>query len=250
MNSKLSRFLSFLFVKDYNCIVCGRELPRPSRYLTCNDCYVKMEIVDDRFCLKCGRKLHGEEDYCLDCQNNEMRFDRAFSPVVYAGAAANLVMNLKFHNMRYLAEPMAAYMTDRFLKEGVAADVVMPVPLHPKRKKERGYNQSELLAKEIAKMLGLSLLTDAAERVKDTLPSTKLEGGRKAREENIRNAFVIKNKEAVKNKTVLVVDDVLTTGATASELSHALKKSGAAKAYVLTFASTRERAPVERPQIN
>jgi len=249
MNSKLSRFLSFLFVKDYNCIVCGRELARPSRYLTCDNCYVKMETIGDKHCLKCGRKLHGEEEYCLDCQNSEMRFDRAFSPLVYAGAAANLVLDLKFNNKRYIAEPMAAYMVDRFLKENVAADAVLPVPLHANRKKERGYNQSELLAKEIARALGLPLLSDAAERVKDTLPSTKLEGGRKAREENIRGAFVINQKEAVKNKTVLVVDDVLTTGATASELSGALKKAGAAKALVLTFASTREKPPVERPQI-
>ena len=237
--------LSFLFVKEYNCIVCDRELPRLSRYGICNHCYALLEVIGERHCLKCGKMLFSEEQYCLDCQNHEKVFDRAVAPLVYSGEAASLVMNLKFHGKKYLAETMAKFMIDKALTEELVADVVIPVPLHPNRKKERGFNQSELLAEEIAKALGLPLDVASARRVKDTLVSSKLQGGRKAREENMKDAFEVTDKAAIKGKTVLVVDDVLTTGTTANELSSALKKAGAKRVYVLTFATTREKPPIQ-----
>ena len=245
MSFDLSRFLSFLFVKEYNCIVCSRELAKPTRYRICNSCYAKLEVIGDRACLKCGKMLFGEEQYCLDCQNHEKEFDRAIAPLCYSGAAASTIMNLKFHGKKYLAEPMAKWMTDRFLETGLLADVVIPIPLHPRRKKERGFNQSELLAKEIAEGLHLPLDVSSAERVKDTLVSSKLEGGRKAREENMKDAFAVKDDSAIRGKRILLIDDVLTTGTTANELSKELRKAGARKIYVLTFASTREKAPIQ-----
>lgn len=239
------RLLSFLFVKDFNCIVCGRELPSRNGYLTCANCYQKMEIIEDDRCLKCGKKLFGEGDYCLDCEAHEKHFDRAFAPVSYVGAAADLVMAFKFENKRYLAAPLARYMTDRLLREGVSPDVILPVPLHEKREKERGYNQSALLAKEISSSLGISLAAKAAARVKETLTSSLLTGGREAREANVKDAFVVTEPALVKGKCVLIVDDVLTTGATASELSRVLRKAGASKVYALTFATTREKPPLQ-----
>ena len=246
MMDKIRRLFSFLFVKDFNCIVCGRELPSQNGYLTCTNCYQKMEIIEDDRCLKCGKKLFGEEEYCSDCREHEKHFDRAFAPVSYVGAAANLVMAFKFENKRYLASPLARYMMDRFLQEGIAADLIIPVPLHEKREKERGYNQSELLAKEISSSLGVPLAEQAAARVKETMASSLLTGGRAAREANVKDAFAVKDPALVKGKCVLIVDDVLTTGATASELAGVLKKAGAVKVYVLTFATTREKPPLER----
>lgn len=245
MKFKLPRLLSVLFVKEYNCLICGRELPKPNRYSVCNSCYAKQEVIGDNACLKCGKMLFAEEQYCLDCQNHEKEFDRAFAPLCYSGGAATTVMNLKFHGKKYLAKPMAKWMTDKFLETGLIADVVIPVPLHSRRKKERGFNQSELLASEIAASLALPLDATSACRVKDTLVSSKLTGGRKAREENMKDAFSVTDKETIKEKRVLVVDDVLTTGTTANELSKALKKAGAKKVYVLTFATTREKPPIQ-----
>lgn len=244
MKSKISLLLSALFVADHNCIVCDRELPEPSRYRLCHSCYVTFEVIGGHCCLKCGKMLLSEEDYCLDCQNHEKHFDRAFSPVAYVGSAATLVQNLKFHNKRYLAEPMARLMTDRFLEEEIAVDEVIPVPLHPNRIKERGYNQSELLASVIAEGLHLPLDVTSVIREKDTLASTGLEG-RTARENNMKDAFRVVDPSAVKDKTLLVVDDVITTGTTSSVLANALKKAGARKVYVLTFASTKEREPLQ-----
>lgn len=245
MSSKLSRFLSILFVKDYNCIVCGRELAKTVRWRICNSCYAKTEVIGDRACLKCGKMLYSEEDYCLACQNYERGFDRAIAPVCYSGSVPGIIMNLKFHGKKYLAEPMAKWMTDKALEAEIAPDLVMPVPLHPNRKKERGFNQSELLAEVIAEGLKLPLDLTTAVRVKDTAASSSLQGGRSAREENLKDAFSITDKEKVKGKTVLVVDDVLTTGTTASELSKVLKKAGAKSVIVLTFATTREKPPIQ-----
>ena len=246
MSSKLSRFLSLLFVAEHNCLLCDRELPAPSRYRLCAPCYATaFEVIGNRCCLKCGKMLLSEENYCLDCQNHDKAFDRAFSPVSYTGGAVKLVPGLKFHNKRYYAEPMARWMTDRFLSEEIAVDVVLPIPLHPNRRKERGYNQSELLAKPIAQALRLPLDVTSVVREKDTLASTGLTGGRKAREENMKGAFRLTAKDNIKDKVVLVVDDVITTGATSSEIASVIKKGGAKKVYVLCFASTREKPPIQ-----
>ena len=245
MNFSFSRFLSFLFVDEHNCVVCDRELPKPSRYRLCNKCYAMLEVIGDRACLKCGRMMVSEGDYCLDCQNHEMEFDRAFSPLAYNGAAVMMVTKLKFHNKKYLATGMANQMTDRFLEEELAADVIVPVPLHPNRQKERGYNQSELLADVIAKSLRLPLDKTSLRREKDTLASSSLQGGRSAREENLKDAFAVTGDAEVKGKTVLLVDDVLTTGTTANQATKALKNAGAKAVYVLTFASVKEKPPIQ-----
>ena len=245
MNTKLSRWLSLLFVKDYNCIVCGRELSKPGRYRICNPCFVLLEHIGEHACLKCGKLLFAEEQYCLDCQNHEKVFDRALAPLSYAGAAASLVQRLKFRRQKYLAEPMANLMTDKLLDSELVADVVLPVPLSPKRRKERGYNQSELLGEVIAKALKLPLDLSSTRRVKETLASSGLTGGRAAREENMKDAFEVVDRDAIKGKIVLAVDDVLTTGTTMNELAKTLKKAGAKRVIGLTFATTSEKPPIQ-----
>ena len=247
MSFDLRALLSGLFVSDYNCLICGREMRGKTRYTVCSNCLVKQEYIE-RGCLKCGKLLVTEAEYCLDCQNNEKEYDVAVAPFVYSAAIPNLVMDLKFNNKRYLAPYMARFMTDKFLAKELFASLVLPVPLHKNREKKRGFNQSALIGKEIAKNLNLPYLPEVAARVKDTLTSSTLEGGRKAREENMKDAFVINDASAVKNKTVLIVDDVLTTGSTANELSRVLKKAGAARAYVLTFATTKEKPPVQKEE--
>ena len=189
-----------------------------------------------------------EAEYCLDCQNNEKEYDVAVAPFVYSAAIPNLVMDLKFNNKRYLAPYMARFMTDKLLERELSASLVLPVPLHKNRQKERGYNQSALLGEEIAKNLNLPYAPEVASRVKETLTSSTLEGGRKAREENMKDAFVINDPSAVKNKVVLVVDDVLTTGSTSNELARVLKKAGATRVVVLTFATTKEKPPVQKEE--
>ena len=245
MSFSFSRALSFLFVKEYNCIVCDRELPKPGRHRICGQCYGMMEVTGQKGCLKCGRMIFSEAQYCLDCQNREQVFDRAISPFCYSGPAATLVLNLKFRGKKYLVEPMARFMTDKLLEEELVPDLVLPVPLHPNRKKERGFNQSELLGAEIANALKLPLDLTSVRRIRDTAASSSLAGGRKEREENMKDAFEVTDRSPIEGKIVLVADDVLTTGTTANEVAKVLKKAGAKRVLVLTFAATREKPPLQ-----
>ena len=127
-------------------------------------------------------------------------------------------------------------MSEKFKTEKLYVDLIIPVPLCEKRLKLRGYNQSELLGKEIAKNLSLPLITNSLYRVKETLQQTKL--NIMERQSNLKDAFVVKKKKMVKGKSVLLIDDVYTTGATSTEYARMLKLAGASAVYVLTVAHT------------
>ena len=121
-------------------------------------------------------------------------------------------------------------------KEILPVDVVTFVPMFPSKQKKRGYNQAELLAKELCKIIEINLDNKNLARIKDT--STQTELSFSERQKNLENAFKVENKQAFKGKVVLLVDDVLTTGATANNCAKELKRVGAKEVYVLTFATT------------
>ena len=112
--------------------------------------------------------------------------------------------------------------------------VVLPVPLHPKRLRERDFNQSLILAKEISKAVGIPLIIDNLQRIRWTRPQIELKG--EERLINVKGAFALKNHKAIEGKSILLIDDVYTTGATVRECSKILKKAGVEKVYVLTLA--------------
>lgn len=112
-------------------------------------------------------------------------------------------------------------------------DLVLPVPLHKKRLRHRGFNQSALLARHVAKRISIPLITDCLVRVKDTVPQVGLHA--KERKKNIKNAFEVRNK-CIEAKRLMLIDDVFTTGATVRECSKVLKKAGAKDIYVVTLA--------------
>jgi len=113
-------------------------------------------------------------------------------------------------------------------------EAIVPVPLHPKREKIRGFNQAQIIAKELAKYKGIELLEKKLIRVKNIPPQTSLEASE--RKKNVRGAFAVKNGESLKGKIILLVDDVYTTGATIKECSLALKKAGAREVRAITLA--------------
>ena len=133
---------------------------------------------------------------------------------------------------RYMGEQMAAHYKN--YPELAEAEMVVPVPLFPKRNRTRGYNQSELLAKNFAPRVGLTADTKSLVRIKNTVSQTTL--GRMGRLANMKGAFACKNPAAVKGKTVLLIDDVATTGATLEGCAAALKAAGAKKVMAYTFA--------------
>ena len=155
---------------------------------------------------------------------------------MFNASSRGLVHALKYGGADYLAREMGCLMAVRFCKypELSAAEIVMPVPLFPKRRRKRGYNQSALLARWLAEETGLMYDETSLARTRDTVSQTKL--GRKGRLANMTGAFACKNPAAVKGKVILLVDDVATTGATLEGCAAALKAAGAKKVFAYTFA--------------
>lgn len=224
-----------LFPDDIKCIVCGREI-RPDRYGLCDKCKLDLNV---NYCVRCGRHKVGVGDYCDECSEQTLYFDEARSAVNYDGNAKNLIRRLKYGNARYLARPLSEYMLDILLTSDWQFECITFVPIHAKREKKRGYNQARLLAEEIAASCDkpcLSLLG----KIKNTPNQASLD--RSERESNLIGAFSVKEKPP---EHVVLVDDVMTTGATVNECCKVLKKAGAKFIYVLTFASVPEKPALD-----
>lgn len=155
---------------------------------------------------------------------------------MFNASSRGLIHALKYGGADYLAREMGHLMVVRFClyPELSSAEIVMPVPLYPKRRRKRGYNQSALLAKQLALGTGLAYDDTSLVRGRDTVSQTTL--GRQDRLFNMTGAFVCKNPSAVKGKVILLVDDVATTGATLEGCASALKAAGAKKVFAYTFA--------------
>lgn len=242
---KLKRTLSDSIFEDrFNCLLCDRELEAADQGHICKRCASRMLRTGDDVCRKCGRPQSNEARYCLTCQNRVRHFDRASSCYRYEGGAKELVYRLKFGNQRWLARYMAEEMARRYRSCDFTCDVVVPVPLSRAHAKRRGYNQAGLLAKEIARALDLAYREDVLIKPADRAEQAKLSG--KEREENAKDAYRVVCAQPVADKRVLVIDDVLTTGATASAVAQRLKRAGAREVTVLTYCVTPLRIDAEK----
>ena len=225
---------SAVFPEDVTCDVCGEELVANTRFRLCAECLEKLPLIKGHICLSCGAPIKDESDYCIRCQNMESAFERSRSPLVYDGEAKALVYTMKFGGKPYIAKTLGAFMADCFVQNGMRADVIVFVPMTKEEEKRRGFNQAELLARDLGDRVKLPVLP-ALEKVKDT--SSQKELNREERAKNLEGAFKCTLKE-VKLLNVLLVDDVFTTGITANECAKALLKGKAKSVSVLTAAVT------------
>lgn len=235
IKSLLQRISDNIFVDKYNCILCDRELDKENRYALCLRCMSEFIFIDNS-CKKCGKPLNANTDYCIMCQNNSRHFTRAYSVFEYWGKPEKLIYALKFGNKKYIAKYLSAFLADKVMEEEIVADCVVAMPLGEKRKKERGYNQAELLAKPLAERLNLPY-NSGLERVKETEMQAKTSGIDRIK--NVKDAFLA--TDSFKKKRVLLIDDVLTTGSTMSEAAKALKKAGALEVVGLTLCNVRDK---------
>lgn len=226
-----------LFPNGIKCIVCGKEIQN-SRYGLCADC--KFDI-NGNFCLRCGRHKIGIGDYCGECSEQSLNFDEARSAVCYDGNAKMIIRRLKYGNARYLVESLCEHMLDVLLATDWNADAITFVPVHKSRLKKRGYNQAELLANALSARVNLPCLR-LIEKIKHTPNQARLD--RTERLENVKGSFAVISDVP---KHIILVDDVMTTGATINECCNVLKRAGASVVYVLTFASVPERPVLDKP---
>lgn len=233
-----------VYPDDCNCIVCDKEIPKGSKYCLCEQCIKTFPFNNGRICVKCGSPVDNEATYCIDCQNNTKHFDFVRSSVVYEKDAKNLVLAMKFNNNRWIAKHFAEMLFDTYNQNHLDAEIIIPVPLSYKREKQRGYNQAHLLVKSLAQKLNLPLADDVVYKVVDNKQQSTLSA--RERRENVKGVYSLQNASIVKGKKVLLVDDILTTGSTLSEISRLLKKAGAIAIYGLVVASPHYKVPTEQ----
>ncbi len=233
-NQIINKVIDAVFPQNETCDVCLEELPFKTRLNLCSSCLEKLPFNDKKVCLCCGAPVENEADYCLRCMDTKRAFDKCRSVFVYDGLAKKVLLSFKYGEKKYLKNLLAKLMTDKYLSERFEADVVTFVPMTKKEQRKRGYNQSELLAREIANSLSLEC-RPSLEKVKESPEQKSLSA--KERAENLKGVFSCSDA-ALKGKRVLLIDDVFTTGATANECSGVLLKAGASNVLVLTACVT------------
>lgn len=229
------------------CVVCGRflwkaPLVRGTRSaFFCPECTTDFHSVASPLCPVCGQPFSSEvtEDHlCEDCLRKRPFYEAAWAPYRYEGAILKGIYRLKYGSKGFLADAFGPLLT-RFVEarlEGGENLMIMPVPLHPKRLRERGFNQSLLLARHVSRALHIDLDFLSLRRVRYTPPQASL--AKKERQQNVRGAFELATQGAVQGKTILLVDDVVTTGNTLNECARILRKGGAEKVFGLSLART------------
>ena len=189
------------------------------------------------------------DSLCGPCRQGELEFDSARSYGLYTGDLRKAILYSKFYGREYLGLRLGALIARAWeaLPELESA-LVAPVPLHPSRRRERGFNQAELLARGLVRTLGKQgrlhgsrLVVGSLQRIRATVPQVGLSVS--ARLENVRGVFSVLRPEDVRDRTVVVVDDVMTTGATLSACAAALKRAGAARALALSLARATPQFP-------
>ena len=232
-----NNFKDALFPRDIKCIACDRELSHENRYCLCDECLKSLPRSASHVCQKCGESLDSMADYCMSCKDHiERYFTLARAPLLYDGIVIKLIHDLKYHNKQFVGEYLSRMIVDEFIKHNFDVDVVVPIPLNPNREKQRGYNQALLISVSFEKELGLPIDTVNFVRTVDTPTQTQL--SKEERKHNLEHAFKVINKTFFKNKKVLLIDDVYTTGATMEEASKALIDGGAKEVYCLSVAHT------------
>ena len=224
------------------CRICERLLTTASRVPLCQECLSSFERVPNIICEVCGRPLprlaskEVEPLLCPACHEKTYAFDRARSFALYKDAVVRAILLLKFEQI----EPLGGWFSERLAEivnaegERLVADVVVPVPLHRQREKERGYNQAALLSKPLAKRLRLPHKSVLLMRTRARPDKQML--SLEERWESVRGAFATRPGSQVDNLRVLLVDDVLTTGATLDACARALREAGAKSVIGLTVA--------------
>jgi len=229
-----AKFQPFMGMHYFKCICCGADVFDDSGI--CEKCKPKIEFNDGKTCAKCGKPV-GENDFC-SCGKRELYFDRAYSPLIYDGLTRKAMLSYKFGGMTYIANTFSKMLADKAVKENIDFDVVTFVPLTKKDKRARGYNQTSLLANGFCDILKLPQPEELLTKIKQTQKQEKLDY--KNRSTNLTGAFQATDKNLIKGKKILLIDDVITSGATTSECARVLKKNGADKVWVLTVAVRKE----------
>ena len=203
----------------------------------CPACQKKLEelFIREPRCMQCGKPVRKkEQEYCYDCAHTHHYYDRGMAVWLHKDPVSHSIYQFKYHNQReygkYYARIMAEHCGD-FIRR-IHPEVLIPVPLHAKRYRKRGYNQALILAEELGRLMCIPVAEELVVRVKNTRPQKQQD--HRNRKENLRHAFALRYRIR-KVKSVLVIDDIYTTGNTIDQIARILKNAGVEKVYFLTI---------------
>lgn len=232
---------SLLFPSD--CRICGRPLQQVTRIPLCAECLRPPAPFEaEYYCLSCRTPFHNafpldSEGRCALCRSGLRGFDAAYCFGSYEGLLREWIHLYKYGRIKTLVEPLGELLA-RAVPRDERFDAIVPVPLHWHRQWQRGFNQSELLARGLARRLGLPVVR-ALRRVRSTDAQAGLSNT--ARRRNVATAFRPRGRHPVAGRRILLIDDVMTTGSTAAACAAALKRAGAARVALLTVARVDRR---------
>ena len=242
-------FLDLVYPPGLYCISCGKITDSSRTYGLCNDCMKAVNWITERHCSKCGRPL-AETDrgpLCFGCTATERSvqphaFDKGHACAGYGAAEQALIFAFKYGAQSHIGDILGEIMYDRMTAEydpvelRQTYDMVVPIPIHREKKKRRGFNQAELMARPFSKLSGIRCESELLIRTKATKAMKEL--NREERRLNIDGAFELRErkKKSIQNASLLLVDDILTTGATLNEAAAILKAAGASRVDFLVFA--------------
>lgn len=216
------------------CPVCDKAV-KPFGSLICDECVGKIKYVKAPYCQKCGKELKDKRAFfCHDCAHKEHKYDRGMALFSYPGAAES-IYRFKYRGRQeyaaYYAQCMAYVLGEKILS--LHPDAFVPVPIHVSKKRTRGYNQAEALAEELGKILNVPVNTKLIKRIRKTVPMKELSV--EERQNNLKKAFKICHND-VKLSTIVIIDDIYTTGSTIDAMAHKLRQAGIKHIYFVALA--------------
>jgi ComF family protein len=238
----------FSLVFPDECRVCGESLRQVSRIPVCSRCLTEpAPLIAEFFCVACrtpflNRFPLDENGRCMMCRLGLAGFDAVYSYGSYEGALRKLVHLFKYGGVRPLAKPFGEFLA-RALPREQHFDLVIPMPLHWRRRWQRGFNQAGLLARQIAKRWNVPERSNVVRRTRATVPQAGLTNAK--RRDNVSGAFSVRRGVRLDGMRVLLVDDVLTTGASASACARVLKRAGASHVTLLSLARRDRRTALD-----
>ena len=229
-----NRILLGLF--PFRCPICDEPNSKEESAF-CKSCLTKLQFVEKPRCKKCGKSLGlaSKQKLCADCENGKHRFDRGRVLFEY-GDVAPAIYRFKYKNRREYAGAFARKVYERLGEEIVQweAEALIPVPLHKSRRRTRGYNQAELLAEELGRLLQIPVYNNLVVRCRKTAPQKRLNAAE--RQNNLKRAFKIDSYD-VNLRKVILIDDIYTTGQTLDEIAGVLQEGGVKHVYFLALAA-------------
>lgn len=224
----------------FNCMCCGREIFTDLGF--CDQCLQTVVFNSGKTCKRCGVGIDGAEEFCGNCAFDKVYFDKSYAVFSYEGAVQQAILQMKFNGRGRYAKVLARYLAFLAVKQGLEYDAVCFPPMSARSRRERRYNQSQLLAKYFCGITDCNdKYLDALIKVKETERQERL--NKADRKQNLIGAYKV--TADVKGKRVLVIDDVKTTGATLNECAKALKRKGAISVEGLMVSARKETVPYE-----